>query len=244
MKKIRLIILSYTILCCITLTGCSWMLIPFNFGTQSLEIETQTEIDSETKIEIETEIENQVRRQEIKASIVTKYSEKEIFVYSDATCFFDLTVSIQDGKSQSIEKFGEFQINKGETIRLTIEDLISGFFSDEAVITDIPLVGKPYIYVESDLSEVNYEEIRRAIIVKASQDEVIVYSHEDCFFDITLFTQDANFKSKNEFRRIKINKGETITLTLDDLAPGFFSEDTKITSYSSGLLSSDCYIEK
>jgi len=249
MKLKRLFIFIYAILISIALVGCCTQQNTSEAETLSFECksesevyaeneiksEAEIEVKDETEVKTEAEVETEVevkRKTDIKASVVVKFSEKEIIVFSDTSCFFDLQVSIHDGEFISENVYREFQISEGETIALTIQDLAPGFFSDTATI-DTAYSLTPYVYGDSTLDEDNYQYIDCSLLIKCSSKEVIVYSDTTCFFDLLLFTEDDTFKSINKYYRLAISENETITLTLEDLAPGFFSDATQITSYSS-----------
>lgn len=234
MKKIRLFILCYAISIGILSTGCSKMLESKESKTQSIEKESQMELESESETEIKS--------QWIKASLATRYNDKEIFVYSDTTCLFRLNVTVQDGDFRADETFGGFEINKGESIKLTLDDLAANFFSDQAIITNVNFDYYPYVYGDTELNIYNYENIGAHVLIKCSSDKLVIYSDKDCFYDLHLKIQELNFYSRAEFRRIKLTEGKTITLTLDDLAPGFFSKDAVITNYYEP--SDSRYVEK
>lgn len=232
MKRKRLFILIYAMLICVALVGCS-----NKNGSESVTEVSETEI----KTEYESESETQVECHKIKASVMVKYSEKEIIIFSDTTCFFNLDVSVRDGEFFSKNTYGEFQISEGESITLTLEDLAPGFFSEQAIIEDASSE-IPYVYGDSPLDTEKYKEIDCGLLVKCSSKEIIVYSDKTCFFDLYLYTEDDNFKSRNTYSKLNISEGETITLNLEDLAPDFFSENTIITSYAP--LATKEYIKK
>lgn len=219
MKKGRLFILIFTMLICMVLVGCNE-----NKKTEDLTIDTETESNP----------------QPIKATVVSKYNENEITIYSDTSCFFYVEVSVIDGKTTSENKYGEFEILSGETITLTLDDLAPGFFSDQAVIKDVWPIS-PYVYEDSSLDSDNFEFIDSKILMKYSSKEITIYSSKSCFFNLWISTSGLSFCSCNIFQNIEIKEGETITLTLDDLAPGFFDDETSIQYVNSHI---DTYIEK
>jgi len=232
MKKGDILIFVYAIL--LLLSG-----IGVGYSLRGDKIEKQKEIsENEDKF---LEDETEVQRKKINASVITKYNGKEIIVYSDTTCFFNLGVSICDGETISSNSYGEFKIASGETITLTIEDLAPDFFSENAIITSVSDVGNPYVYGESSISDDKYKLVDNSIIMKYSEKEITVYSNNDCYFDLHVSTQDSKFNSSNEYKKIKISKGETLTLALNDLAPEFFLDDT-IIKYCDPYICT--YIEK
>ena len=205
MKKRRLFILISAMLICIALVGCSVNTDDLVENTEITEIKTKS----------------------INATVVSKFNEKEIIVYSDTSCFFNLTVSILDENTKSENTYKDFEISKGETITLTIDDLAPDFFSEEAIITYVSPI-HPYVYTDSSLNLDNYKSSNCQLLMKYSSKEITVYSDKSCFFDLSISTEGDNFNSKNEYRKIEIKKGETITLTLNDLVPGFFTNKTSI----------------
>lgn len=219
MKKGRLFILIFTMLICMVLVGCNE-----NKKIEDLPIDTETESNP----------------QPIKATVVSKYNEKEITIYSDTSCFFYVEVSVNDGETTSQNKYGEFEISGGETITLTLNDLAPGFFSEQAIITKV-LPISPYVYEYSSLNSDNFKSIDSQILMKYSSKEITVYSSESCFFNLWISTNDLDFSSCNVFQKLEIKKGETITLTLDDLAPGFFDDETSIQYVNPSI---DTYIEE
>ena len=240
MKKRRLFILC-AMLICVALVGCGKSKAGSESVTEVSETETETKTETEIEAEYESESESQEKAHRIKASVMVKYSKEEIILYSNTTCFFNLDVSVRDGEFLSQNTYGEFHILEGESITLNLEDLAPGFFSEEAIIEDASSE-TPYVYEDSPLAAENYKEIDCGLLVKFSSKEIIVYSDTTCFFDLYLYTEDDNFKSRNAYTKLSISKGETITLNLQDLAPGFFSENTIITSYAP--LSTREYIKK
>lgn len=165
-------------------------------------------------------------KQEIDASIIAKYNEKEIIVYSDTTCYFNIKVEVCDGETKSESTYKKV-ISEGQTLTLTLEDLAPGFFSDKAIITDVYPIYDTYIKKFSLVRD-KYTRIDCPLLVKYSTKEITVFSDKSCFFDLYVSTTADEFCSTNYYRKIKIKKGETLTLTLEDLAPGFFAEGTDI----------------
>lgn len=171
-------------------------------------------------------------RREINASIITKYNKNKIIVYSDTTCFFDLDVSICDGEKNYKNTYEELQISKGKILTLTLENLAPDFFSDEAIITSVEPVDDTY--VKQFLPTFNtYSKNNYSLLMKYSEKEIIVFSDKSCLFDLYVDTKDDDFNSSNKYCKIKIKGGETKSLSLNDLAPGFFTDSTKITYVNS-----------
>lgn len=211
MKKRRLFILIYAMLICLVLVGCG-----------------NSKDDSSSSEDAKVP-------HTINASVIAKYSEKEIVIYSDTSCFFDLEVSVSDEESESKTTFKKIQISEGKTITLTLEDLAPGFFSDRAIITEVTEINNPYVYEKISLNDVDTKSIDCQILMKYTSEEITIYSDESCFFDLFVITGGDNFNSRNRYRRVEIKEGTTITLTLDDLAPDFFSDNTYIDFVSSGI---------
>lgn len=216
MKKRRLFILIYAMLICLALVGCG----------ESKDDSSSSEDSEDAKVP-----------HTINASVIAKYSEKEIVIYSDTSCFFDLEVSVSDEESESEITFKKIQISEGKTITLTLEDLAPGFFSDRAIITKVTEISSPYVYTEISLNDVATKNIDCQILMKYTSEEITIYSDESCFFDLFVITEGNNFNSCNIYRRVEIKEGTTITLTLEDLAPGFFSDNTYIEFVSSYIYS-------
>lgn len=214
MKKRRLFILIYAMLICLVLVGCG----------NSKDDSSYSEDSEDEKVP-----------NTINASVIAKYSEKEIVIYSDTSCFFDLEVSVSDEESESKITFKKIQISEGKTITLTLEDLAPGFFSDRAIITKVSEIDDPYVYEKISLNDVDTKSIDCQILMKYTSEEITIYSDESCFFDLFVITGGDNFNSRNTYRRVEIKEGTTITLTLDDLAPDFFSDNTYIDFVSSGI---------
>lgn len=212
MKRTRLFILICAMLISLALVGCST-------SKNISKTETEAKVETETKVE----------PQRIKSSIAVKHTEKEIVVFSDTTCFFDLEVYILDDESISTNTYHELQISEGETITFTLDDLAHGFFSDKAIIQSVSPRTR-YIYGDSPLVEENYKNIDCSLMIKYSSKEVIIYSDTACFFDLNLGVDDAEFNTTIDYMRLNISEKETITLTIDDLAAGFCS-DTAIIDY-------------
>lgn len=211
MKKRRLFILIYAMLICLVLVGCG-----------------NSKDDSSSS-------EDEKVPHTINAQVIAKYSEKEIVIYSDTSCFFDLEVSVSDEENESEITFKKIQISEGKTITLTLEDLAPGFFSDRAIITKVTEINNPYVYEEISLNDVDKKNIDCQILMKYTSEEITIYSDESCFFDLFVITEGNDFNSCNKYRRVEIKEGTTITLTLDDLAPDFFSDNTYIDFVSSGI---------
>lgn len=165
-------------------------------------------------------------KQEIDASIIAKYNEKEIIVYSDTTCYFNIKVEVCDGETMSENTYKKV-ISEGQTLTLTLEDLAPGFFSDNAIITGVDPIYDTYIKKFSLVRD-KYTSIDCSLLVKYSKKEITVFSDKSCFFDLYVSTTADEFRSSNYYRKIKIKKGETLTLNIEDLAPGFFAEGTDI----------------
>lgn len=225
MKVKRLFILIFAMLFCFALVGC-------NTNNKNEDLTVTTEIS-----DVETESDSQF----IKASVISKFNNKEIVIYSDTTCFFNIRVSIIDGETVSENSYGEFEISKGETLTLTLNDLAPGFFSDKAIIKDVYPIYSPYVYEISSLNADNYEMINSKLLMKYSSEEITIYSDKSCFFDLYVLTNGDDFDSANIYQRLEIKEGETISLTLDDLAPGFFTTGSYINYVNPYI---DTYVEK
>ena len=225
MKVKRLFILIFAMLFCFALVGC-------NTNNKNEDLTVTTEIS-----DVETESDSQF----IKASVISKFNNKEIVIYSDTTCFFNIRVSIIDGETVSENSYGEFEISKGETLTLTLNDLAPGFFSDKAIIKDVYPIYSPYVYEISSLNADNYEMINSKLLMKYSSEEITIYSDKSCFFDLYVLTNGDDFDSANIYQRLEIKEGETISLTLDDLAPGFFTTGSYINYFNPYI---DTYVEK
>lgn len=221
MKKTRLVILIYSILISIALAGCSI-----------------TKNILENKAE---NLENKTEKQFINASIVTKYNEKEIVIYSDTTCYFYLDVKIKDGETESENDYGEFKITEGEIMTLTVNDLAPGFFSDNAIIKSVWKVEKPYIYTDNPTLENDYERIDCSILMKYSDKEITIFSDTACYLDLEVSIVDDKFRSYNEYKKIEISERETLVLTPEDLAPGFFTDTATIWNCNTYIYT---YVEK
>ena len=77
--------------------------------------------------------------------VVSKYTDKEIIVYSDTSCCFYLDIDITDGDYQGHHN-KLFEISSGETLKLTINDIFPDFYSDEAIIDSVYYHGHAYSY--------------------------------------------------------------------------------------------------
>lgn len=230
MKKGRLFILICAMLICLASVGC---------GVK--ENVSEIEEDSEDETEVKSNITKPYVSNITKPYVIVKYSETEIVVFSGITCSFSLDVSIRDGDFESDNTYKDFQISEGETITLTIEDLAPDFFSDKAIIEDADYNYSVWDYFPSNLDDYKWSDAN--ILLKYSDKKVIVYSDKTCFFDLRIRTKDSDFESSNYYRGIEISEGETLELTLEDLAPGFFSDDTLI-SYCSEDIDPYLYAEK
>lgn len=212
MKKRRLFILTFAMLICIASVGCS----P-NKRTEDLTVDTEiSDVDSKSD------------PHQINATVVSKFNQKEIILYSETSCFFNIRVSVVDGETVSENSYGEFEISEGKTITLTLDDLAPGFFTDQAIIAGVNPIYHPYVYEDSSLVSDNYTYTECQLLMKYSSKEITIYSDKSCFFDLYISTIGDNFNSLNIYQKLEIKEGETINLTLDDLAPGFFTDGTYI----------------
>ena len=232
MKKRRLFILIFAMLISLALVGC---------GTTVSEIETETETgeDIETASEIQ---EQEMKTTPIKVSMAVQYSDREISIYSDTSCFFTIDINITDIDCVSTNNYGPFEISAGEKLSFTIDELSPDFFSDKARIYD---VYSPYSFTYGDSSRNtwNYSMTDTNVEFKCYSDKVTLRSNEDCFVSFTLQTKDENFESGCAYIDIlKINANEITTFTLNDLAPDFYSDKAEIVSYSP--LSIHTYVEE
>ena len=225
MKKRRLFILIFAMLICIASVGCS-----SNKKTEDLTVDTEI-----------SDVDSKLDPQQINATVVSKFNQKEIIVYSDTSCFFNIRASVVDGENVSDNSYGEFEISKGETITLTLDDLAPGFFTDQAIITDVYPIYSPYVYEDSSLNSDNYKFTTCQLLMKYSSKDITISSDKSCFFDLYVSTRSNDFNSANIYQKLEIKEGETITLTLDDLAPGFFTDETYISYVNSYI---DTYVEK
>ena len=227
MKGKRLFILFFAMLICMTLVGCTT-----STNTKTEHLTSDTEIP---------DVETQSHSHSIKATVLSKFNQKEIILYSETSCFFNIIVSVVDGETVSDNSYGEFKISEGETVTLTLDDLAPGFFTDQAIIIDVNPIYSPYVYEDSSLNDDIYKSIKCQLLMKYSYKEITIYSDKTCFFDLDISTIGDNFDSTNIYQKLGIKEGETITLTLDDLAPGFFTDETSIKYVNPYI---DTYVEK
>lgn len=166
------------------------------------------------------------------ATVISKFNEKEIIIRSDTSCYFDLAVTIVDGDETSYNTYSGFEISENETITLSIEDLANNSFSYSAIITDVDAIYQTYSY-EKPLQIYTSNRIdNNSIMIKYSEKEITVHSDDSCCFDLYVSTVGTNFSSTNIYRKLKIDEGETIIFTLDDLAPDFFDDEEIYIRYA------------
>jgi len=68
--------------------------------------------------------------------VLIKYTEDSITVNADKNCSVDLTITIKtDERTDTITKKFKFKPDKTKT--LTIEDFVSEYYGEEAVITEV-----------------------------------------------------------------------------------------------------------
>ena len=78
--------------------------------------------------------------------------------------------------------------------------------------------------VSEDETEVKSNITKPYVTVKYSETEIVVFSRITCSFSLDVSIRDGDFVSDNTYKDFQISEGETITLTLEDLAPDFFSD--------------------
>ncbi|MBQ2937536.1 MAG: hypothetical protein IJE05_01425 [Clostridia bacterium] len=224
MKRKRLFILICAMLICLASVGCQ--------NISETKTKSETEVSTaETETESESEIQ-EMKETVIETSIAVQYSDREFSVYSDTSCFFTIDVDILDIDCLSTCNYGPFEISAGEKMNFTIDELSPDFFSDKAKIQNLSSPST-FVYGDSPLEQSNYKAIDAGIQFKCYADKIILRSNKDCFVCLTLQTKDEDFESGNAYlEMLKINANETFTFTLDDLAPGFYSDKAEITSYS------------
>ncbi len=84
-----------------------------------------------------------------------------------------------------------------------------------------------------DLSEyLSRVYINSNVISKYSKDEVQVYSYEDCYFCLPISIIDGEHLSSQLYGPFFIKKEETLTFTINDLKPDFFSNKASIIDLS------------
>lgn len=223
MKRKRLFILICAMLICLASVGCQ--------NISETETKPETEV---SKAETESESEAQeMEETRIEASIAVQYSDREFSVYSDTSCFFTIDVNILDIDCLSTYNYGPFEISAGEKMNFTIDELSPDFFSDKAKIKNLSRPST-FVYGDSPLDQLNYTALDAGIQFKCYADKIVLRSNKDCFVCLTLQTKDEDFEYGNNYlEMLEINANETSTFTLDDLAPGFYSDNAEITSYSS-----------
>lgn len=235
MKKRRLFILICAMLISLALVGCA-----SNLNNSEIEVAIETEMDAGTDIEVSSETQD-MEKTPIKASIAVQYSDREISVYSDTSCFFTIDVDIRDIDCVSTNNYGPFEISAGEKLNFTIDELSPDFFSDKARIENVS--SYTFIYGYSSLNEWNFKMTDKNIEFKCYPDKIVLRANEDCLVSFFFQTMDENFESGYaNIELLKINANEITTFTLDDLAPGFYSDNAEIVSYSP--LSIHTYVEK
>ena len=67
-------------------------------------------------------------------TLLIKYSEKEISIYSDTSCLFDLSIFVKNSEFSTFNDFRKIEISQGEILTFSLEDLAPGFFPDDAII--------------------------------------------------------------------------------------------------------------
>lgn len=229
MKRKRLFLIC-AMLICLASVGCQ--------GISEPEMEV-SKVETETKNESETQ---EMKETRINASMAVQYSDREFSVYSNTSCFFTIDVDIIDNDCHSTCNYGPFEISAGEKMNFTIDELSPDFFSDKAKIQYIS-APSAFVYGDSPLDTWNYKAIDAGIQFKCYADKIVLRSNKDCFVCLTLQTKDKDSKSGNAYlEMLKINANETLTFTLEDLAPGFYSDKAEIVSYST--LSIETYTEQ
>ena len=212
MKKIRLTLI-FVMLICITLVACG------KNEKSRKKIETESTKDTSEYF----------NRNYINTNIISKYSKNEIQVYSYEDCYFCLPVLISDGDYLSSKTYGPFFIKKEETQTFTINDLNPNAFSKNAYIKEVSFIS-PFVY---DNNKTNVKQTIQTynnnLVIKYTENEIIINSDYDCTFDLWLSTQGNTYDSTNIFRNLKIKKDEPLKLMLKYLGPEkFFESDDKI----------------
>lgn len=159
------------------------------------------------------------------AQVLTKYNDKEIIAYSNVSCDFTFSATIDDGDSTSNGTYSA-SIVSGTPLRLTIDDLAPNFFSDDAVIRRVGDAVGTYTSKTGDM----YRYKNCNIIFQYSEDQITLRSDEDCYFDLTVYASSNEYSYEEDFKKIEIKKGETLVLSLESFDPYFFSKDAKIDS--------------
>lgn len=190
--------------------------------------------DKESNFEPETEItiESSSNTEEtlIKTSVAVEYSNQEISIYSANSCYVNFYVDVDENNSISSNKYGPIELIGGKKTTISLNDLSSLEYSKTAQITDVYGIST-FIYGNSELADYSYCRSNANIELNCYKDKIVLSSNEDCL--ASFYAQTKN-DEKHGFVQINLNlnANEPKTVTLNDLAPGFYSGTTEIVSYS------------
>lgn len=235
MKRLSIITIM---LICIVIAGCS---------KKSEVSEVSKEKPKVSEVSEEKPKENAIHAEEYEKGkidveadpfILTKYSDKELVVYSDTSCNFRVSVDILDGDFE-FSNFVELNISANETLNLTPNDIVPDFFSEEAKFTCVAYFGNSY---NGDYEYTTIDD--GEILAKYSADEIIIYSsvNQSCFTDFSMDIVDGDFIFRNCIHKVKIEPNANVHIKLDDLIPNnFLSKSAEITDFE---LSGKTYIKR
>lgn len=206
-----------------------------NNNNAQLATETETASASETQASSDTQVssatEETLEKTKIMTSIAVEYSNKEVSFFSPISCYIKFIISVSDNDSTSYNQYGPIELAAGEKSIFSLDNLSILKYSDTAKITDV-MVTDTFVYGNSEFDSSLYSISGSNIEFKCYKREIELSSNKDCFASFLIQTRDGDSSGFLKVNLLKLDANVPRTVTLDDLAPGFFSETTEICSYS------------
>ena len=197
------------------------------------ELALATEITSNTEFqtEISLDTEENLKETQIETTIAVEYSNKMIAFYSPISCYIQFSLYVTEDDSNSFNKYGPIELVSGEKKILSLDNLSSLKYSDNAKITNVSNI-HTFVYGKSSFDSSFYSISDSNIEFKCYSDKIELSSNKDCLASFVIQTKDGNVSGFIQTTLLKLDANISKTVTLDDLAPGFYSGTTEIYSYS------------
>lgn len=200
-------------------------------NNSELALATEITANTEFQTEISLDTEENLKETQIETTIAVEYSNKMIAFYSPISCYIQFSLYVTEDDSNSFNQYGPIELVSGEKKILSLDNLSSLKYSDNAKITNVSNI-HTFVYGKSSFDSSFYSISDSNIEFKCYSDKIELSSNKDCLASFVIQTKDGNVSGFIQTTLLKLDANISKTVTLDDLAPGFYSGTTEIYSYS------------
>lgn len=200
-------------------------------NNSELALATEITANTEFQTEISLDTEENLKETQIETTIAVEYSNKMIAFYSPISCYIQFNLYVTEDDSNSFNQYGPIELVSGEKKILSLDSLSSLKYSDNAKISNVSNI-HTFVYGKSSFDSSFYSISNSNIEFKCYSDKIELSSNKDCLASFVIQTKDGNISGFIQTTLLKLDANISKTVTLDDLAPGFYSGTTEIYSYS------------